>query len=205
MNQEHQKALPTEPTRPAEKPVLSDAIDVTIRAIEDRARCYRNLVVAMSAVLVLSVFSAVFFGQWMAFAGLALLAPLTGGFLFLDSRRVRRWRAEILGRMFTRELEVAIFRKTISVLRSLPAGSLQAMLSTLPSGENADQRQTRAHNAAGDEFDSLRRKHEWRILGATGLLTLTLLCFAGAIGYRSFAPLPYAAGCVILLVVLRRG
>ena len=36
--------------------VLLDAIDSTVRTIENRARLYRNLLVAVSAVSVLSIF-----------------------------------------------------------------------------------------------------------------------------------------------------
>jgi hypothetical protein len=158
----------------------------------------------MSAVLVLSVLSSMVFRHWAALAGLLILVPLTGAFLFSDSRRVRRWRAEILNRSLTRGLDVAMFRKTISTFRYLPAGSLQTMLSTLPSDESAAQGQTQAHNVVGDEFNSLRRKQEWRILGATGLFTLMLFCIAGAAIYRCFVLLPCAAGCTIAVIILRR-
>ena len=43
-----------EPRQPTGKPVLLEAIDITLRTIEDRARLYRNLVAAMSMFSALS-------------------------------------------------------------------------------------------------------------------------------------------------------
>jgi len=120
------------PNQPTSGPVLLDAIDITVRAIEDRARLYRNLVVAVSAVSVLSIILAVVFRQWLALTGLVLLVPLTGGFLFFDSRLVRRRRAGIVEMMGLRGLDSATFLKTISGFRHLPPSALKAMLVTIP-------------------------------------------------------------------------
>jgi hypothetical protein len=204
MNQRQQKSISSEPRQPTDKPVLLEAINFTLRTIEDRSRLYRNLVVAVSIVSVLSVFSAALFRQWVALTGLLLLVPLTGGFLFFDSRRIRRWRAEIIEKSMMRGLDVAIFQKTIEGFRHLPAGSLQAMLSTLSSDVNASQRQRQEQNDIGAEFDARTRKDEWRILRASTLLTLALVCLAGAAIYHSLILLLCGAGSIILFGFLKR-
>ena len=43
MRQMRQKSALGEPKQPTEKPVLADAIDMTLRTIEDRTKLYRNL------------------------------------------------------------------------------------------------------------------------------------------------------------------
>jgi hypothetical protein len=204
MKERRQKLLLSELKQPMDKPVLLDAIDITLRTIEDRGRLYRDLVVAVSVVSILSVLSAVLFRHWAAFVGLLLLVPLTGGFLFFDSRRIRRWRAEILEKSLMQGLDVAIFRKTISGFGHLPAGSLHAMLSTISSDENASQRQAREQNVIGDEFDTLTRKNEWRMLSATSLLTLALVCLAGTAVYQSLILQLGGAGLMTLFAFLRR-
>ena len=73
--QMQQKMRAGKPNQPANRPVLPDAIDITVRTIEGRARLYRNLVVAVSAVSVLSILLAVLFRQWLALTGLVLLVP----------------------------------------------------------------------------------------------------------------------------------
>src|SRR5580704_4090640 len=120
-----QKIPAGKPNQPTNRPVLLDAIDITIRTIEDRARLYRNLVVAVSAVSVLSIILSVLFRQWLALTGLVLLVPLTGGFLFFDSRLVRRWRGGIVEMMVLRGLDSVTFRNTISGFRHLPANALK--------------------------------------------------------------------------------
>jgi hypothetical protein len=204
MNKRQQKSISSEPRQPADKPVLLEAINFTLRTIEDRGRLYRNLVVAVSIVCVLSVFSAALFRQWIALTGFLLLVPLTGGFLFFDGRRIRRWRTEIIEKSKMRGLDVTIFQKTIAGFRHLPTGSLQAMLSTLSSDVNASRRQTEEQSVLGNEFDTRTRKDEWRILKATTLLTLALVCLAGAAIYHSLILLLCGAGSMILFAFLKR-
>src|SRR6516225_5900857 len=96
MSEAGQKFVSPEPNQPIEKPVLLDAIDLTLRAIERRRRLYRNLVLCVTTVSLASVLSAALLRQWMALSGFIFLVPLTGGFLMLDNRLFRRWRSEIL-------------------------------------------------------------------------------------------------------------
>jgi hypothetical protein len=110
----------TEAKQPSTKPVLRDAIEMTIRTIEDRGRHYRNLAAAVSVVWMASIFSGVLSHQWIALSGLIFVVPLIGGFLCIDSRRIRRWRTEMLKQQLVHGLDLALFRKTISGFRHLP-------------------------------------------------------------------------------------
>lgn len=69
-----EKSPPNEPKQGTDRPVLLDAIDITLRTIEGRARLYRNLVLAVSVVSVLSILITVLFRQWIALTGILLLA-----------------------------------------------------------------------------------------------------------------------------------
>ena len=202
-----QQKIPANKTnQPANRPVLLDAIDITVRTIEGRARLYRNLVVAVSAVSVLSILLAVLFRQWLALAGLVLLVPLTGGFLFFDSRLVRRWRAGIVEMTRLRSLDRATFLKTISGFRHLPQNALKAMLSTIPpSGEEIRQETPQLKQAiVGPNFDALEWKNELKILCSTGLLTGALVCLIAGAFYGSVALLMSGASLIILLLVFGR-
>jgi hypothetical protein len=198
--------LPGKPDQPTNRPVLLDAIDITVRAIENRVRLYRNLVVAVSAVSVLSILLSVLFRHLLALSGLVLLVPLTGGFLFFDSRLVRRWKAGIVEMLRLRGLDRATFLKTISGFRHLPPNALKAMLSTIPSGgEESRQKTPRLQQAiVGANFDALERKNELKILCATGLLTGALFCLIAGEFYSSVALLVSGASLIILLVVFGR-
>jgi hypothetical protein len=200
MNHEQQKLLSSEAKAMKEKPVLLEAIEITIGTIEDRGRLYRNLVVTVSVVSILSILLALLLRQRVALVGLVLLVPLTGGFLFIDSHRIRRWRAKIFEECLMHGLDVAMFRKTISGFGHLPAGSLQAMLSTISSNQNA----TRQQKVGRDEFDIWTRKNERRILWATSLLTVALACLAGGAFHHSAILLLCGAGLTTLFAFLRR-
>jgi hypothetical protein len=196
----------SEPKQTTERPVLLDAIDITLRAIEERARLYRNLVVAVSAVSVLSILFAVFFRHWLALAGLIILVPLTGAYLVLDSRLLRLWRAGIVEMLRLRGLDVTAFSKTISGFRQVPPNSLNAMISTLPANPELTRRQVprKEPGVVNDEFEALERKNAWRILLGTGFMTLALICLVSGAYFGSVALLLIGGSLAILVVALRR-
>jgi hypothetical protein len=202
----HQKIPAIKPNQSTNRPVLLDAIDNTVHAIEDRARLYRNLVVSVSAVSVLSILFAVLFRQWIAFTGLVLLVPMTGGFLFFDSRFVRQWRAGIVEMERLRSLDSATFLKTISGFRYLPPNALKAMLSTLPPSREESRQGTPqlVQAIVGADFDALERKNELKILRSTSLLTGALVCLIAGAFYGSVALLVSGGSLIILLLAFRR-
>src|SRR5262245_27277273 len=201
-----QKMPADKPNHPTNRPVLLDAIDLTVRTIEDRTRLYRALVVAASVVSVLSILMAVFFRQWIALAGIVLLVPLTGGYVFLDSRLVRRWRAAIVEMARLRSLDLATFLKTISGLRYLPPNALKAMLATIPaSREESPHEVLQPKQVIVDaNFDALERRNEAKILCSTGLLTVALVCLIAGAFYGSLALLLSGGSLIILLGVFGR-
>jgi hypothetical protein len=75
MNQKQEKLLSSEPKQAKDKPVLLDAIEITIRRVEDRARLYRNLVVTASVVSILSILLALLLRQWVALVGASARMP----------------------------------------------------------------------------------------------------------------------------------
>jgi hypothetical protein len=185
---------------------LLDAIDTTVRTIEDRARLYRDLVVAVSVVSVLSILLSVLFHQWLALIGFVLLVPLTGGYLFLDSRLVRRWRAGIVEMTRLRSLDVVTFLKTISGFRHLPPNTLKAMLVTIPPGsEGSRQKDLQPEQAImGTTFDAMDQKNELKILCSTGLLTVALGCLIAGTFFGSVALLLSGGSLIFLLAVFSR-
>ena len=105
-----------------------------------------------------------------------MLVPLTGAFLFRDSRLVGRWRNGILELARLRDLDLPMFRKTISTFRYLPPGSLRAMLSALPTRCQGSGQKTPPEPAFTDRLEFLEQKTRRKILLGTGLLTLSLTC-----------------------------
>ena len=187
--------------RPPDTPVLLRAINATLRALEDRGRFFRNLIVAVVMVAGTSVLLAVIFLRWMPLFGFILAIPLVGGFLILDNRRVRCWRSEILQMFRTEAFDYSLFKKTMAGFRHLPAGTVRSMLAMLP--EQVDGKENAPEGRKEDEFEAATRRHEQKILATTLLLTLALSAMASAIFYRSGILLLCGLGLVLLFTVFR--
>jgi hypothetical protein len=124
---------------PAEKPVLLEAVNLTLQTIERRARVYRNLVVGFSLTALGLAVAAVVLRRWVLLAGLVALPLLVAGFLFLDGRIVRGWRERVFLMRDQRGLKVAQLGETLTAFRYLPAGTLCSMLAMLISEKRNTQ------------------------------------------------------------------
>jgi hypothetical protein len=116
---------------------VKDALELTTRTIDRRAYHYRNLVVLVVVIVLIFVVWAVIRRSILPLLGLFLLLPLCGGFLFLDAYLVNGWRDRILQMWVEEELNLDAFAKSICAIRLLPAGTLGALLATLPVNDNA--------------------------------------------------------------------
>jgi hypothetical protein len=116
---------------------VKDALELTTRTIDRRAFHFRNLVVLLVLVVVACVVWAVLEKSSSPLLGLLALVPLCGGFLVLDNYLVNRWRERVVRMWALEELDLAVFTRSIASVRILPAGTLGAMLATLPTGEHA--------------------------------------------------------------------
>jgi hypothetical protein len=185
-----------EPEASGQTPALLDAVNLTSRVLEGRMRLYRNLVVAVSLVSLLSMLSALLCWHPWPLAGLILLPALTGGFLVLDSRRVSQWHDEIMRMCQTRALDLPAFVDLVSRLTHLPSHSVQGMLDTLPPKDTVGpQSKTDSPTAWGAN---------WRTLAGAASATVALAAVVGALCWRSWWPLFVAGACASSLAFLRK-
>ena len=183
------KPTAEQPSRqPPDAPVMAIAINLTLRAIEDRARLYRGLIVVVSGTSVLALILAGLLRSWTPLLAFGLLVPLAGGYLLLDGRRVSRWRTEILDLWCRRDLKLALLAKSVSAYPSVPSRTLEGMLATLPPS-SPDQKldalaELEKRKLAGTSSAASRRQ-ELRTLVAVAALTLAVALAAGAAQFRS--------------------
>jgi len=188
----------------AEKLVLLDAVNFTSRVLEKRFRLYRNLVVAVSLVSLVSLVTSIVWWRPWPLAGLILLIPFTGGFLFLDSRRISRWRNEIVRMCETRTLELAVFVDTISRFRHFPPRTLQGMLASLPTKEAVEPAAVPGKALTPDINRPAKWDVSWKTLAGTAALTMAFASVVACVFWQSLGPLPVGAGCVGYVAWLRR-
>ncbi|MGB0911754.1 MAG: hypothetical protein ACPGYT_15450, partial [Nitrospirales bacterium] len=112
--------------------VYKMAIDATTRTIDRRAFYYRNLIVVVVAISLCSIGWSLITWQWVPLLGCLLLFPICGLYFFLDGQLLQRWRSQLLEPWSLKEVDLLAFKPAIEAVPSLPSGSLQSMLMTLP-------------------------------------------------------------------------
>lgn len=116
---------------------LKEAVSLTTQAIDARAARFRNLVIVVVGVAIISMVWAVFRMSWQPLLALLILMPLCAAFLYLDIALVNHWQEQIVD-MWVREfLDLDIFSDTMSSLRMLPSRTLKSMLCPLRNNQNA--------------------------------------------------------------------
>lgn len=118
-----------------EKPVLLEAINLTLRTIERRAWQYRNLVIAVSLTTFVPVILAVLLRRWVVLVGWLALPFYVSGFVLLDQQVVKTWRRGVLQMRAERGLSVTQLEQTLMGFRHLPQATLRSMLAVLTSEE----------------------------------------------------------------------
>ena len=117
----------------SEPPALLQAINLTLTTIDRRIRLYRVLVVYVIVAGVGFPVASLITQAWLLLAGLGFIIPAVGIYLWVDKRVVRTW-AEVVTRLsHNQRLDLVQFKQTILSFRHLPASTLKAMLSLVPS------------------------------------------------------------------------
>jgi hypothetical protein len=163
-------------------PDLGQVFHSTLRTIERRSSWYRTLVVAVVLVCSSSIGAALVMWSWLPILGLWLCIPMTGVFLFVDAREVRRWHDHALAGWLAGSVGLLELKQGLEMYPRIPSLTLAGMLSTLPEpgfeeidGRGAAEDKPRV---AAESTRLLVRK-EWRC--ALGVFALALAVASGAV------------------------
>lgn len=97
-----------------------------------RARRYRQLVVALSAMAMVATVGAMLYpdARWLLVVG---MLPTTVGIFFVaDARAVHAWREHVLQRWREGEVRIDLLRTTLRQVPGLPPLTLEGLLEALP-------------------------------------------------------------------------
>ena len=108
------------------------AIDNTTQTIDRRAKHYRNLIIAVSFVSLGSILLAGIAWSWLPLAGIFLLIPICGLYLFFDGKLLNQWRHELFVAWVKGEIDFRAFYEAVIPISTLPKDTVQSMLETLP-------------------------------------------------------------------------
>ena len=182
------------------------AIDLTISAVTERARNFRNQVVAVVVAGTLSLVGAVALRMFWPLTGLVTLVPVCGLFLWLDTARVAKWRWAILAMWLQRDIELLAFGHAIRAVPNLPEPTLNSMLSLLGTAQPGTAEvqassQTRQAVAAVVGFtDALGLRQLAASVCATAILSISV-CWAAVA--HTWSPLALTATILLLPLIQR--
>jgi len=108
------------------------AIDLTADAIVRRGRLFRNLVIVVVLIGLVSVVWAAVARSATALCGVLLILPSCGVFFCLDMMAVNAWRHRILEAWSRREVDLSAFRSAIRASPAFPRDTTESMLAMLP-------------------------------------------------------------------------
>jgi hypothetical protein len=128
--------MPDDTTITKRRQALQSAMNVTEHTLRLRLNCYRSLVISVGLVASVSLLWAVIQRSWIPLLGFLLYLPLTGVFLWVDSLLIHSWRCRLLRMWAHEQVDLDIFCDVLRVLRVVPQGTRESMLSSLPTVKN---------------------------------------------------------------------
>jgi hypothetical protein len=182
------------------------AIDLTILAVVQRTKLFRNQIVVITIVMLVSIIGAVAWRVFWPLAGCLFIAPICGLFIWLDTRQVASWRFAVMANWARCSIDLAAFIQAMRAVPNLPGATLAGMLSLLGNVqvgklEALASNQTRQAVVAVVQFAD-----------ALGLQQLAVKVFAAAIvtvaiywaaAVQAWQPLGLVVAALLLPPVLR--
>lgn len=184
-------------------PALVQAVRATHGTLERRARAYRAAVICVGVGLVAPILIAAVRLAWRPLLLMALLVPVVGIFLVMDSWTVRVWQRRMLEMWIRDALRLSDLRATLQGMRHLPTGTVRAMLDRLPASERPEELDQLAPTArsslAASCLERARRQDRRMTLSALGA-TLVACSLAATGSIRVLALLSVALLGLALIV-----
>ena len=160
---------------------MRNCFALSLEVLARRAAGFRNLVVAIVAIGLLSPAAALILQEWFPLLGLLAWLPACGVFVARDAMLVAEWRGKMLGEWVAGNLDLDSVAAMFAANRTFPTGTLAAMFHPLPTrkrlGEESrpspEVRQVIARSILAIERHSIRKS--W-----FGTVRLLLLCIVTA-------------------------
>lgn len=190
---------------PKSKPGISEAMRLTTYTINIQTSIFRNLVITVVVVSLISLIWAAIQRSWLPLLGVLLLAPICGAFFFYDIHLIDRWQQQILAMWEQENLDLDIFTQAMTTISALPQHTLRGMRGTLPTkdkvscGGNIPQS---FRHAVAMTLKTINGCHKDRTVCVTLAWTLGLASPALAAIQWSWLPL---LGFLLVIIIISVG
>ena len=177
------------------------AIDQTTKAIDDRARRFRNLIITVVVLALSSIVWAAVTRTFSPLSTLLFLFPICGYFFVLDGNLLSAWRTRLFDAWIRKEIDFRAFFQAVNSIPKLPTATLEGMLATLPRAHDlvSEQRiasSTREAVAAAIASMDHRQSDVMRLKVAAAAI-VSCSAFV-AVVWRTWAPL--SGGFVVIVL-----
>jgi NAD(P)H-dependent FMN reductase len=174
--------------------VYRTAIDLTIDAVDERARNFRNQVVTVVAGATCTIGAVVALRMLWPLFGFFNLIPICGLFLWLDAVRLAHWRLAIFALWAQRNVDLQAFGHAVRAVPQLPEATLTSMLSLLGTAQVGKiEAQASVHT----------RQAVATVVQFTDTLALRQLAAKVCAAAQSWRPLGMVTAVLLLPLVLR--
>ena len=180
------------------------AIDQTTKAIDTRAKYFRNLIVAVTMLCLSSLGWAIAARTLSPLSGLLLLFPLCSFFFLLDGSILDHWRSRLVEIWIQKNMDFKIFCDVISAVQGLPKNTLASMLATLPSSRTLVAEQEISASTREAVAAVITKVHEVQsdtLALKTAAATILSVSVAAAVYRRTWEPLS-SSFAILLLPIL---
>ncbi|TFG37660.1 MAG: hypothetical protein E4H46_01340 [Desulfobacterales bacterium] len=168
------------------------AIDQTTQTIDMRAKYYRILVIAVVLVSLVSIIWSLIAWAWSPLACCFSLIPVCGFYFSFDNRLLNHWQSRLLDSWSNREIDFHAFSSAVSAISTLPEGTVQGMLATLPQAGDllAEQKVSPStRQAVAALFTTKYACRSDMLALKTVASTIVAVSVIVSIGYRMWQPL----------------
>jgi len=174
---------------------MQKALENMKEAITKRAACFKNTVIIVSVIPIVSVIWAAIQRSWLPLTPVLFLIPVSSAFLYGDIRLVNLWQDQLLEMWIQGELEIDQFSEIILSIRMIPGNTARGMLGTLPAGKVSKE----IRKPLAMTVQTISKCHKERM----AFYTITLLLCTIFIGFAIILKLwILLAGCLIVLPMM---
>ena len=182
------------------------AIDLTTKTIDTRSKYFRNLVVTVVTLSLISIVWAAVTRTPSPLSGLLLLLPACGFFFYLDGKLLQDWRSSLMQAWVKKDIDFNALQEAVNAVPMIPKNTLRGMLATLPSAHDLTSEQkvsssTREAVAAAVAGIHACQSDVIALKTAAAAIVSALVIIAAA--FRAWQPM-LSGVALILLPILRK-
>lgn len=171
---------------------LREAVAHTHRVLHKRSTRFRNMVIAVVMIPVVSGIWALVAGSGLPLLGLLVLVPVCVLFLLLDVRAVQQWQRYLFARWQDGSIKLDVLAHAIDAMPQLPKHTVTAMLDTLPTqvlDARIPQPSATTREALIATAEAISRHEVARQAWILGGVVVALVSIIGAVVQMAWQPL----------------